>query len=118
MTAPSMARRRAGLAALMAASSFLAACAHGGWPGPDPRAMTFPPPDFSPPRPSRHVLANGLVVFLLPDRELPLVEGRAVVRAGAVLDPPGKTGLASLCGRLLVRLEYRRRVRNPVHQAP
>lgn len=59
-----------------------------------------PPPklDFKPPRGERHVLSNGIVVWLLEDRDLPLVHGMALVRTGTVFDPPGKAGTAQLTG--------------------
>lgn len=86
-----------------AAAVLLGACATGPVTGPDPRTMVFAPPAFSPPRPERHVLDNGMVVYLLEDHEIPLVQGQAVIRVSALLEPPGKTGLAGLCGRMLVQ---------------
>ncbi len=70
---------------------------------PDPRNMHFGSPEFSPPKPERRTLSNGMTVFLLEDHEIPLFQGSAVVRTGAVFDPPGKTGLARICGQLLVQ---------------
>src|SRR5690242_5154012 len=64
----------------------------------DPRRMTFPTVDFNPPEPERRVLENGMVVYLLEDRELPLVTISATMRAGGWLDPPVKVGLAALAG--------------------
>jgi zinc protease len=98
--------RRSTLAARLAwvAAALLAAgCSLPAARTPDPRTMSFPPVTFVPPRPERRVLGNGMVVYLLEDHEVPLVEGRALVRAGSVLDPPGKTGLARLTGQVLVR---------------
>jgi zinc protease len=46
-------------------------------------------------------LKNGLTVFVMPTRRLPLVDLRLVARAGSVNDPPGKEGLASLTADLL-----------------
>jgi zinc protease len=77
----------------------LAACAPGGIE--DPRKMTFPPVQISPPVPERVVAGNGTVLYLLHDDEVPLVTVQVLVRTGAVLDPPGKTGLAALAGSLL-----------------
>jgi zinc protease len=48
-------------------------------------------------------LANGLQVFVVPTSRLPLVDFRLVVRAGAVNDPGGKEGLASLVAELLTQ---------------
>jgi zinc protease len=53
------------------------------------------------PRPARHVLGNGLVIMLLPDRDLPLVEGTVLVKAGARLEPAEKVGLAGLTAQVL-----------------
>ena len=64
----------------------------------DPRRMTFPTVEFNPPEPDRRVLENGMVVYLLEDRELPLVTISATMRAGGWQDPPDKVGLATLAG--------------------
>jgi predicted Zn-dependent peptidase len=53
-------------------------------------------PDFR-----RIVLPNGLTLLLMPVREVPLTAFSAVLRAGALGDPPGKAGLASLTAGLL-----------------
>lgn len=64
----------------------------------DPRLMRFPPVEFNPPEPERLVLDNGMVVYLLEDRELPLVTVQAIMRTGSWLDPADKIGLAGLTG--------------------
>ncbi len=46
----------------------------------------------------RHELSNGVVAFVVEDRELPLVSLSVTVRTGSYLDPPDKIGLASLTG--------------------
>lgn len=86
---------------LLAASllALLAACVSGGVE--DPRTMTFPPVQISPPVPERVVSGNGTVLYLLHDDEVPLVTVRVLVRTGGLFDPPGKTGLAGLAGSLL-----------------
>ena len=61
----------------------------------DPRKMTFPPLVFAVPTAERVVLDNGMIVYLLPDRELPLVSIQAYVGTGSVYEPADKTGLAS-----------------------
>lgn len=48
-------------------------------------------------------LKNGLSVYVMPTARLPLVDFRLVVRAGAVNDPAGKEGLASLTAGLLTQ---------------
>jgi zinc protease len=52
---------------------------------------------------TRGVLKNGLVVYVMPTRRLPLVDFRLLVRAGSVNDPAGKEGLASLTADLLTQ---------------
>jgi len=52
-------------------------------------------------RPQRHVLGNGMVVYLLEDHELPLVSGHLTIRTGEVYDPADKVGLAELTGTVL-----------------
>jgi len=43
-------------------------------------------------------LFNGLKVFLEEDHDLPVVGGIALVKAGTLLDPPQRIGLAELAG--------------------
>ena len=57
---------------------------------------------------SRQVLPNGLVILVAERPELPIVSVRVAVAAGAVLDPPGRVGLANLTARLLTRGSARR----------
>jgi zinc protease len=52
---------------------------------------------------SRTTLKNGLVVYVMPTRRLPLVDFRLLVRAGSVNDPAGKEGLAGLTTDLLTQ---------------
>lgn len=73
----------------------------GGATLPDPREMTFPEVRLQPPEHRRLELPNGTVLFLLEDHEVPLVNVRILLRTGAVLDPPGQSGLAELTGRVL-----------------
>ena len=62
----------------------------------------FPPlGDITIPDYERHVLDNGLTVFLLEDRTWPLVEGQLLVRVGSAFEPADKVGLASVAGELL-----------------
>ena len=61
--------------------------------------LTFPPlPAFQPQQPTRIQLANGMVIFLQPDHELPLISATATIRGGSISEPPDKTGLVSLYG--------------------
>lgn len=52
---------------------------------------------------NRDSLANGLVILTTEDHKLPIIEIRALVKAGSVNDPKSKEGLANLVCRLLVR---------------
>lgn len=72
---------------------------------PRPEKLTFPPLVYEPPAPAdyRVKLESGPVAYVVPDRELPLVNVVVYVRAGQYLVPPGKEGLADLTGYLLAR---------------
>lgn len=67
----------------------------------DPRTMTFPQPAFEVPRTERAVLKNGMVVHMLPDRELPVVSLTAYVNVGSIYEPADKAGLAGLTGAVM-----------------
>ncbi len=58
-------------------------------------------PDSEVPQPKRVELDNGMVVMLLEDHELPLIDARVLVRAGARWEPADKIGLADLVGQVL-----------------
>jgi zinc protease len=61
--------------------------------------IKIPPlPEFNPQQPKRLVLANGMVVFLQEDHELPLIGGTMRIRGGAIEEPAAKTGLADIYG--------------------
>lgn len=70
-----------------------------------PEALKYPPLAYDPPAPEQYRvrLKTGPVAYIVPDRELPLVNIVVYVRAGEYLDPPGREGLASLAGYLLAR---------------
>ena len=54
--------------------------------------------DFKPVEPKKITLANGMVIFLQPDHELPFVQGSILIRGGSRDEPADKTGLVSLYG--------------------
>jgi predicted Zn-dependent peptidase len=55
-----------------------------------------PPPSLRLP-PIRHLaLSNGIKVLLMEKHAVPLVQVDLVIRAGALMDPEGKTGLAGM----------------------
>lgn len=68
---------------------------------PDPAELTPDPIEFTAPEPRRERLSNGIRVYLLEDRTLPLVQGVAYVEAPSVYDPEGLTGLAQTTAALL-----------------
>jgi predicted Zn-dependent peptidase len=66
-----------------------------------PTDLRFAPLTFERPRPTRHVLSNGMIVFLLENHDLPLVSGRFAIRTGDLYEPDDKVGLASLVGTVM-----------------
>ena len=69
---------------------------------PRPEQLVFPPLAFRVPEAGamRVTLANGLPVYLVEDRSLPLVEVDVLFRGGQYLEPAGKEGLAQLAARV------------------
>ena len=64
--------------------------------------LTFPPlPELKVPPYERFKLANGMVVYLMEDHELPLVGGTAIIRTGDRLEPADKVGLADLTATVM-----------------
>lgn len=64
--------------------------------------LEFPPlPEVAFPEYTRLELDNGMVVFLVEDRDLPLISGSAMLRTGSRLEPGDKVGLASITGSLM-----------------
>ena len=53
---------------------------------------------FKPEQPKRIELANGLVIFLQEDHELPFIDGTILIRGGSREAPAAKTGLVSMYG--------------------
>ncbi len=63
--------------------------------------LKYPPlPAFQPQQPTRIQLSNGMVIFLQPDHELPLISATARIRGGSVSEPVAKTGLVGLYGEV------------------
>lgn len=64
--------------------------------------LTFPAlPEVKLPDYTRFQLANGLVVYLMEDHELPLVSGSAFFRTGERLEPASQVGLAEITGAVM-----------------
>ncbi|HEX4341935.1 MAG TPA: pitrilysin family protein [Verrucomicrobiae bacterium] len=68
-----------------------------------PEKISFPPLKYDPPTPEsyRTQLQAGPVAYVIPDRQLPLVNIVIYIRVGQYLEPVGKEGLADLTGWLL-----------------
>jgi len=65
------------------------------------KQIPIPPlPAFHPPQPKRIELANGMVIFLQEDHELPLIDGTARIRGGSVNEPASKIGLVDIFGEV------------------
>lgn len=61
--------------------------------------LEFPPlPEVELPEYDRYQLDNGMVVYLVEDRDLPLIDGTAIIRSGSRFEPANKVGLAKLTG--------------------
>ena len=60
-----------------------------------------PLPEIELPEYERYELDNGMVVYLLEDRDLPLIGGTAIVRTGSRYEPADKVGLAQLTGTVM-----------------
>jgi predicted Zn-dependent peptidase len=72
-----------------------------GTPPSDPRALKFAPLTFAFPKPEIWKMPNGLTVYLLPDRELPVLDLSLMAHGGSIYDPAGKAGLAELATHLM-----------------
>ena len=63
--------------------------------------IPIPPlPAFHPAEPKRVELANGMVIFLQEDHELPLIDGSIRIRGGSRSEPASKVGLVDLYGEV------------------
>ncbi len=67
-----------------------------------PEQLEFPPLTFNVPDASsmRVELDNGIPVYIIEDRQFPLVNIQLLFRGGQYLEPNGKQGLAELTGRV------------------
>jgi zinc protease len=64
--------------------------------------LELPPlPEVQLPEYERYQLANGMTVYLVEDRDLPLIGGTAIIRTGNRYEPANKVGLAGLTGELM-----------------
>lgn len=70
-----------------------------------PEDIQFAPLNFEPPEAAgfRHELSNGVLVYLAPSQELPLVNIVFTFKGGGYLDPQGQVGLVSATGSMIRR---------------
>jgi zinc protease len=68
-----------------------------------PLALPAGPKDVKLPSYTEKTLGNGLKVFVMETREVPLVTVRLLVPAGSAHDPSGSDGIANLAARLLMK---------------
>jgi predicted Zn-dependent peptidase len=70
-----------------------------------PEKLVYPTLTYEPPVPEKYRarLRTGPIAYVVPDRELPLVNIVVYVRTGEYLQPVGKEGLSALAGYLLAR---------------
>jgi predicted Zn-dependent peptidase len=68
-----------------------------------PEKLKFPPLKYEPPVASQYrvMLKNGIVAYLVPDHERPLINLTIYVRTGTYLEPTDKSGLAELMSWLM-----------------
>ena len=91
-------RTPAFLLGLVAFVGLLSSLSFAQQPTPWNKVEAPPLPAFTPPEPTRVQLANGMVIFLQPDHELPLISAVARIRGGSISEPANKTGLTDLYG--------------------
>jgi len=68
---------------------------------PKPAKLTYGPLNFAPPQPFRFTLPNGLSVYILENRELPVVKLTLIVKSGTMYDPPGKEGVSEMTASVM-----------------
>lgn len=68
-----------------------------------PNDIQYPEYNFVPPTSSkyRHELSNGIPVYIVEDKELPLIDVSFTFRGGSYLDPEGGVGLSSMMADLV-----------------
>lgn len=67
----------------------------------NPRDMKFSPLSYNIPKALRVMLNCGMPVYLLQDKELPIVNISAMVHAGSLYEPAAKAGLAAMTGSVM-----------------
>ena len=75
--------------------------AAAGEPWPHPSEMRFESITFDPVEPARFELSNGIVVYFLENRDLPVVSGRIFLPLGRLAEAPGQAGLVDFATWLI-----------------
>ncbi len=88
-------------AALLLAALALAAAIPGAAQTDYKKLKYLPLKDLTLPQVERVELPNGLVLYLVEDRNLPKVEGYALIRTGSRFEPAEKVGLADVVGEVM-----------------
>ena len=90
-------------------ATLIGTTAGGGAAGPDipphPDEIVFSPLAFEPPEAGdfRHILSNGVPVYLAPSHEFPLINAVFSFKGADDLDGPEETGLATTTGAMIRR---------------
>jgi zinc protease len=103
---PTITRRVTGSARLaLAALAVLSMPARAADLPARPDQLKYPALNYAAPKAAdyRVTLPGGMVAYLVPDRDLPLVTVHVLMRIGPDLDPAGKEGLAALMVNQLTR---------------
>lgn len=69
------------------------------WPHPDEMEFEILQPEAR--EADKFILENGLEVYLMEDRDLPLIKGQALIDAGGIYVPQEKVGLAKMTADLI-----------------
>jgi zinc protease len=69
---------------------------------PDEEIVKFEVPDFSGIKPVKKTLENGLTILALENPISPSIHLKILIRSGSAVEPPGKSGLATLTSRYLL----------------
>ena len=96
--------RPAALAALLAVALGLSSVPASAALDPrfDPSKLTIPSlHPIKEVKPSRAVLGNGLVLYLLENHDLPVVLGQSYVKGSSLWEPADKVGLGGLTGEVM-----------------
>jgi zinc protease len=105
-----------GVAAVLGGAAALGVATAPGFAAAQPVPPTLPvagvavaaAPTVRVPAHTRTVLRNGVTLIIVPRAEVPLLTFAAVLRGGALADPPGQAGLANLTASLLEKGAGRR----------